>query len=55
MQWHMQEGNITNNIKVEIYVALPKLSATKIMTWNFRMDESAKGRYDMILGINILK
>ena len=55
MQWHMQEGNITNNIKVDIYFTLPELSATKIMTWNCHVDESANGRYDMILGINLLK
>ena len=54
MQWHTQKCNITTNIKVKIYITLPELSATKIMTWNCHVDESAKGRYDMILGINIL-
>ena len=54
MQWHTQEGNITTNLKVKIYLNLPKLRATKIVTWNCHVDESAKGRYDMILGIYIL-
>ena len=54
MKWHTQEGNITTNIKVKIYFTLPELNATKIMTWNCHVYESAKGRYDMILGINIL-
>ena len=54
MQWHKQDDNITTNIKVKIYFNLPKLSATTIVTWNFHVDESAKGRYVMILGIYIL-
>ena len=54
MQWHTQSGSITNNLKVKIYFTLPKLSATKIATWYFHVDDSAKGRYDMILGRDIL-
>ena len=33
MQWHTQAGNITTNIKVEIYFILPALSATNVVTW----------------------
>ena len=33
---------------------LPSLSATNVMTWKCHVDESAKGRYDMILGRDIL-
>ena len=53
MQWHTQGGSITTNIKVKIYFTLPELSATEILTWNCYVDDSAKGRYDMILGIDI--
>ena len=50
MQWHTQAGSITKNMKVKIYFTLPKLSSTKIVTWNCHVDESAKVRYDTILG-----
>ena len=53
MQWHTQEGNIITNINIKIDCTLPELSAIKIVTWNFQEDESAKGRYVMILGINL--
>ena len=54
MQWHTQAGKITNNSKVKIDSALPKLSATKKVTWNFHMNDFAKGRYYIILGIYLL-
>ena len=44
MQWNTQAGNITTNLKVEIYFTLPALSATNVVTWNFHVDDSAKGR-----------
>ena len=50
MQWHMQAGNITTNIKVQVDFTLPALSATNVVTWDFHVDDFAKGRYDMILG-----
>ena len=46
-------GNITNNLKVKIIFTLPDFSVTNILTWNYHMDESNKGRYDMILCGNI--
>ena len=49
IQWHTQAGNITTNLMVKIYLDLLELSATKTMTWNFHVDNSTKGRYDMIL------
>ena len=55
MQWHTQAGNITTNNKVEIDFILTELSAKNFMTWNFRVGESAKGRYAMILGRDRLK
>ena len=50
MQCHTQAGKITTNLKVEIDFTLPELSATKIGTWTCHLDDSAKSRYDMILG-----
>ena len=54
MQWHTQAGNISTNIKVEAEFALPELSATNVMMWKCHVDDSAKGRYDMILGKYLL-
>ena len=50
MQFHTQVGSITKNLKVNIDFTLPELSATKTVTWNFHVDDSAKGRYNIILG-----
>ena len=54
IQWHKQLGNITTNLEVKVDFTLPELSATKIVTWNCHVDESAKGIYGMILGRAIL-
>ena len=54
MQWHTQLGNITINLKFNIDFTLPELSATKTVTRNCHVDDSAKGRYDMVLGRDIL-
>ena len=37
------------NLGVKIDFTLPELSATKIMTWNCHVDDSAKDRYEIIL------
>ena len=42
MQWHTQEGNITTNMKVKIYLTLPELIPMKIVTWKCHGDDSAK-------------
>ena len=55
MQWYMQSCSTTSNIKVKIDFTLYEISATKIMTWNFNVDDSSKGVYDMILGRDLLK
>ena len=47
-------GSITSHINYKIDFALTKLSATKIVTWNCHVDDYAKGRYDMILGRDLL-
>ena len=49
IQWHTQAGNITTNLKVELDFTLLTLIATNDATWKCHMDDSAKGRYDMIL------
>ena len=54
MQLHMQYGNITTNIKVQMDFTLHEIRATKTVTWNYHVYESVKVRYDMILRIYLL-
>ena len=54
MKWQTQVGNITNNLKVKIDFTLPEFSATKNLMSNCHVDDSAKGRYNMILGRALL-
>ena len=54
MQWYIQAGNITPNLKVKVYLTLLTLSATNAMTWKYHVDHSPKGRYDMLFGRGIL-
>ena len=54
MQWHTQAKNIATDLKVKVYFTLSTLNAENFVAWNCRVDESAKGRYDMILGQDIL-
>ena len=54
MQWHTQAQNIITNLKVKVDFTLPALSATNVATWECQVDDSAKGRYDMILGKCVL-
>ena len=51
MQWQKQAGNITTDLKVKLFFNLSTLSATNFMTRKCHVDDSAKGTYDMILGI----
>ena len=50
MQWHMQSGNITTIIRVKVDFTLSELISTNAVTWKCHVDDSAKGRYDMIIG-----
>ena len=43
-----------NSNPVSVYCTLPALSAKNVMTWDFHVDESSKGRYYMILGRDLL-
>ena len=54
IQWHTQAGNITTNLRVKVDFTSPALSATNLATWNCHVYESDKGRYDIILGRDIL-
>ena len=50
MQCHTEVGNITTNLKVEVEFTLPEISVTNFMACKYHVDESDKGRYNMILG-----
>ena len=54
MQWHMQAGNITTNIKVKVYFTVPALRTTNVVTWKCHVNDSDKDRYNMILGRKLL-
>ena len=54
MQQNTKAGNITTNLSIKIYFTLSKLSATETVTWNCNVDDSAKGRYGIILGRDLL-
>ena len=49
MQWNKQAVNITNNLKVKVCFTLPALITTDVVTRKCYVDDSNKGRYDMIL------
>ena len=53
IQLNTQALNITSNYKVKLYFALPVLNAMNSVMWKFHVDDSAKSRYDMILGKDI--
>ena len=52
--WETQAGKFTTSKKVKIDFFLSELSATKIVTWKCYLDKSTNGRYDMILGRDLL-
>ena len=54
MQWNTQAGNITTNLNIKVDPTLPALSTTNVMTCKSQVDDSAKGRYYMILELNLL-
>ena len=54
MQWRTQDGNTTTNLKVKVDSNLTPLSAKNVVKWDCYVDESSKGRYDMILGRDLL-
>ena len=54
MQWHMQAGNITINIKVKVDFTLPALSMKNFVTRKCHVNDSAKGKYNLILRQDLL-
>ena len=54
MQWHMQAGTTTTNLKVKFGFILPVLKTMDVGTWKCHKDDSDKGGYDIILGRDLL-
>ena len=52
--WETQSGKFTTSKKENVDFFLTEFSATKIVTWKFHVKESTNGRYDMILGRDLL-
>ena len=52
--WETQAGNFKTSKKVNVDFFLPEFSATEIVTWKYHVDESNNGRYDIILGRDLL-
>ena len=54
IQWRTQVGNTTTNLKVKVDYTLTPLSANNVVNLDWHVDDSSKGRYDMILGRDLL-
>ena len=54
MQWQTQARKITTNVKVKTEFTLPVLSATNSVRWKYHVEDATIGRYNMILGRDIL-
>ena len=52
--WETLARKFTSSEKVHVDFFLPEFSATKILTWKCHVDKSTIGRYDMILGRDLL-
>ena len=39
MQWHMQASNITNSIKIGVYLNLPALRETNVLMYKFHVGD----------------
>ena len=53
MKWQTQAINITTNFEVKVDFTLPTLITMNVVTWKFHVYESARGRYDILLGRDI--
>ena len=54
LKWQTQTGSITTNLKVKVDFTLLALSTTNIVTWKCHVDDSDRGRYEIILGRSLL-
>ena len=54
-QWKMQADDIKTNNRIKVCFCLTKLSRMKMVTWEFHVGDSAKNRYNMILGRDLLR
>ena len=54
MQWNTQAIYIMTNLEVKIDFTFFALNRTNVVTWNYNVDDSTKGRHNMILGKYIL-
>ena len=52
--WENRSGKFTTSKKVNVDFCLLELSTTKIMPWKCHIGNSANGRYDTILGRDII-
>ena len=52
--WENQAGKFMNSKKVNAEFFLPEFIATKIVTWKCHVKKSTNGRYNMILGRDLL-
>ena len=44
MQWNMQAGNLTTNLKVKIYFTLIGFNAIQFVTWKSFVGDSTNSR-----------
>ena len=54
MHGYMQARNINTNLKAKVDFTLTTLRVMNVVTWKCHVDDSTKGRYDMILGRELL-
>ena len=55
VRWSTQGCDFYTNPKFKVGIVIPKLYATKIITWNFHVDDlQGNHKYNMMLGRDIL-
>ena len=52
--WENQSGKFMTLKNVNVDFCLTEFSGKQIVTWKFYVDKSTNGRYDMILGRDLL-
>ena len=52
--WEIQSGKFVTSKNMNVDIFLPEFSGTKIVTWKCHIDNSTNGRYDMILGRDLI-